>query len=177
MLLRKINAGLSLFSTLFLLEHAVFIALYIFSRGRILNPIPKAGWILSGLVAAHAFISVALAISAHRNGGKQPYKSYPKMNLSTVIQRASGILLLPFIALHVAGATGAMTPPRLIHSIVPPLFFLVALAHTAVSFSKALITLGIGNARFVRVADIVMKLICVLTLVADIVGFYLLYGF
>lgn len=177
MLLRKINAGLSLLSTLFLLEHAVFIALYIFSHGRILNPIPYAAWILAGLVAMHAFISIDLAISAHMDGGKQKYKSYSKMNISTVIQRVSGVSLVLLITLHIAGATGAMTPPRLIHSVVPPLFFLVALTHTAVSFSKALITLGIGSARFVRAADIVMKLICALTLVADVVGFYLHYGF
>lgn len=177
MLLRKINAVLSLISTLLLLNHAVYIALYIFSNGRILNPLHSAVWGLVGVMALHAFISIDLAISAHMEAGKQKGKSYPKKNISTVLQRISGMLLIPLVALHIAGATGAMTPPKLVHSILPPLFFFVALAHTALSASKALVTLGIGSARFVRVADIVIKVFCALTLIADVVGFYVLYGF
>ena len=66
-----------------------------------------------------------------------------------------------------------MQPPQIVHVIVPPLFFTLSLAHVAVSASKALITLGIGNAKFVRVADIAIKLLCCATLIADLIGFYL----
>ena len=45
--------------------------------------------------------------------------------------------------------------------------------HTAISTSKAFITLGIGSAMFVKTVDIAVKVICGVTLVADIVGFYL----
>jgi hypothetical protein len=47
------------------------------------------------------------------------------------------------------------------------------MAHIAVSVSKAFITLGIGNAKFIKGVDISTKAICAITLVADIVGFYL----
>ena len=71
------------------------------------------------------------------------------------------------------GATGIMQPPPLIHAIVPPLFFTIVLAHVAVSTPKALITLGFGNTKFIKISGIVIKVICIATLVADIVGFYL----
>ena len=177
MLLRKINAGLSLISTFLLLNHAIFIALYIFSNGRILNPLHRASWLLVGIVAAHAAVSIAAAILSHAGAEKRTCKNYPKKNIPTLIQRASGMLLIPLIALHVAGASGAMTPPKLVHTILPPVFFLISLAHAALSASKAFITLGIGSAKVVRAIDVALKITCALTLVADVVGFYVLYGF
>ena len=122
MLLRKINAALSLISTFLLLNHAIFIVLYIFSQGRILNPLHLGAWVLVGVVAIHAFISIDLAISAHMEGEKRKCKGYPKLNLPTVVQRIGGVLLIPLIALHVAGASGAMTPPKLVHTLLPPCF-------------------------------------------------------
>ena len=95
------------------------------------------------------------------------------MNLPTIIQRASGVCMVIFAGLHIAGATGALQPPPAVHAILPPLFFVIALAHAAVSTSKAFITLGIGNARFVKAVGVIMKVICAATLVAAVIGFYL----
>jgi uncharacterized membrane protein len=200
MLLRKINAGLSLLSTFFLLEHAIFVSLFILSNGLIHNPIPFASWILTSLVAIHATISITLAIFAHKKGGKQTYKTYPKMNAATILQRVSGILLILLIVLHIVGvmgafqvpeasdalltsgatsdvgpsgpadATGAVQPLQILCLIVSSLFFALALAHTAVSVDKAFITLGIGNARAIKVISIVTKLVCAATLVASVVS-------
>ena len=50
---------------------------------------------------------------------------------------------------------------------------LVNPSHYAVSISKAFITLGIGDAKFIKTADIAIKAICATTLIADIIGFYL----
>jgi hypothetical protein len=36
-----------------------------------------------------------------------------------------------------------------------------------------MITLGIGNAKTVKAVDIIVKVLCAVTLVADVVGFYL----
>jgi hypothetical protein len=173
MLLRKINAIISLLTTVFLLDHAIFTSVWMLSRGSVEQSAPIAPWILAGLVGSHAFISVYFAFSAQEDGEKRKVKSYPKMNRITIFQRVSGILLIVFTALHVAGASGAMQPPLVVHTILPPLFFTVALAHTAVSTEKAFITLGIGNARAIKIISIVVKLICAVTLVASIAGFYL----
>ena len=173
MLLRKLNAIISLLTTLFLLDHAIFNSVRMLSKGSVEQSAPVAPWILAGLVAVHAFLSIYFAVSSHMEGETRKVKSYPKMNRVTVFQRVSGILLILFIALHVAGASGAMTPPHIVHTIFPPLFFAIALAHAAISTDKAFITLGIGNARVIKAVSIVVKLVCVITLIAAIAGFYL----
>ena len=173
MLLRKINSVLSLLCTVLLLDHAIFLGAWMITKGGIEKSAGFLPWFLVGAMVMHAFISINLAISAHSEEKKESVKSYNKENIITLVQRISGIALLALTALHVAGATGVMTPPQVIHAIVPPLFYAVALAHTAVSTSKALITLGVGNAKVVKVIDIAVKAICAVTLVIDIVGFYL----
>ena len=176
MLLRKINAVISLVITFLLLDHAIFISAWMLSKGTIAKNADFMPWILVGLVAMHAFISIDLAISAHMGIEKRKCKNYPKMNVSTIVQRISGILIAIFTGLHVAGAAGFMHPPQFVHAVVPPLFFAMTLAHTSVSTGKALITLGIGNAKIVKIADVVVKIICGLTLIACVTGFYL-YSF
>lgn len=173
MLMRKINAGLSLLTAFLLLYHAIFNAVRMISRGTIEKGGTFISWILFGLMLAHAFISIDLAISAHEGTEKRKGKSYPKLNAATFFQRISGVVLMLFAALHVAGAAGFMTPPPIIHATVPAVFFTIALAHTAVSTSRAFITLGIGNAKFVKAIDIVIKVICAATLIAALTGFYL----
>jgi hypothetical protein len=173
MLLRKINAIISLLATLFLLDHAIFSAVRMLSDGGVEQSAPAAPLVLAGLMAAHAFIGIYLAVSSHTEGEKHTGKSYPNMNRVTVFQRISGLLLILFTALHMAGAFGAMQPPPIVHAISPPIFFAMALAHTAVSTDKALITLGIGNAKVVKAVGVIMRVICTVTLIAAVIGFYL----
>ena len=146
---RKVNAAVSLLTMVMLLAHAILLSVWMLSGGRTVKPAGVIGWIAMGLMLTHALISIDLAISAHEETKNRKGKKYPKMNVSTIIQRASGILMVPAAALHIAGATGTMTPPPAVHMIVPPLFFAIVLAHIAVSTSKAFITLGIGNAKFI----------------------------
>jgi hypothetical protein len=173
MLMRKINAGLSLLTAFLLLDHAIFKVVRMIFRGTIEKGSTFISWILFGLMLAHAVISIDLAVSAHLETETRKGKSYPKLNAATLFQRISGIVLIVFAVLHVAGAAGFMQPPKLIHAILPPLFFTVTLAHVAVSTSKAFITLGIGNAKIVKAIDIVIKVICAATLIAALTGFYL----
>ena len=173
MLMRKINAGLSLLTAFLLLDHAIFNAVRMISRGTIEKSTTLTSWILFGLMLMHAFICIDLAVSSHEGAEKRKCKSYLKLNAATMIQRISGVVLIVFAALHVAGAAGFMTPPPFIHATVPAVFFTIALVHVAVSTSKAFITLGIGSAKFVKAADIVIKVICAATLIAALTGFYL----
>ena len=173
MLLRKINAGISLIITFLLMDHAIFMGTWMLSRGEIAQNASKLPWLLFVLMMVHAIISIILAIRGHKGAEKRKYNGYPQMNKSTYFQRASGILMIAFTVLHVLGATGVMQPPQFVHVIVPPLFFALSLAHVSVSASKALVTLGIGNARIVKVINIVTRLICGATLIADVIGFYL----
>jgi hypothetical protein len=173
MLLRKINAIISLLTAFFLLGHAIFTSVWMLSRGSVAQSAPAAPWILAGLMAAHAFISIYFAVSSHMEGETRKVKSYPSMNRVTIFQRVSGILLIVLTALHIAGASGAMQPPHIVHTILSPLFFAISLAHTAVSTDKALITLGIGHAGLVKAVGVIMRIVCAATLIAAVIGFYL----
>ena len=173
MKLRKVNAVFSLISTILLLIHAISLAVWMLSRGIISkapNSIPHA---LTMFFLIHAIISIILMAATHKGSKGHRGRQYLKLNAPTMVQRISGVLMIIFTWLHIAGALGFMTPPPVVHAIVPPLFFSLVLAHIAVSTSKAFITLGIGSAAFVKRADLVIKVICAVTLIADVVGFYL----
>ena len=173
MLLRKINAGISLIITFLLMDHAIFMGVWMLSKGAVAQNASKLPWLLFVLMMVHAIICIAFAILAHKGAEKRKCNGYPKMNIATNLQRASGMLMIVFSVLHILGATGVMQPPLFVHAVVPPLFFALSLAHVSVSASKALITLGIGNAKVVKVVDIAVRVLCIATLIADVLGFYL----
>ena len=172
-MLRKINAVISMLITILLMYHAIFNAMRMLSMGAIQSAVSNISWVLFWTMMVHAVISLALAVLGHKGAEKRKCNTYSKLNVSTNIQRASGVLLIVFTILHVLGTIGVMQPPPLVHAILPPLFFTLALMHVAVSGSKAFITLGIGNAKFVKIADVVIKVLCIVTLIADVIGFYL----
>ena len=172
MLSRKLNAGLSLLTSVMLLYHAIFLSVWMLSRCSIAKSESFMPWVLMGLMVIHALICIDQAISAHSGTEKRKVKSYPKMNVSTNIQRASGMLMLLLLVVHITGAANYYQP-KMLHAVLHPLFFAVVLVHVAVSVSKSLITLGIGNARVVKIVDIVVKVLCGATLIAGVTGFYL----
>ena len=173
MILRKINAILSLVTTALLLNHAIFNAIRMLSRGSVAKPANNLSFVLFGLMMVHAFISILLAFLGHKGAEKRKCKEYSNLNTSTIIQRMSGVALILLTVLHVAGTVGGLHPPAIVHSILPPLFFTVVLLHAAISTSKAFITLGIGNVKLIKTVDVVAKVICSATLIADVIGFYL----
>lgn len=172
MLLRKINAALSLLTTVFLLNHAIFLSVWMLSRCSIAKAESFMPWILVILMAIHAIISIILAVLGHKGAKKRKSKEYPKLNVSTTIQRMSGVFMILLIGLHIGGAVNHFQP-KILHAILHPLFFALALAHIAVSTSKALITLGIGNAKVVKIVDTIIKALCVGTFIVGVIGFYL----
>ena len=91
-LMRKINAGLSLLTTFLLFAHTIFKAVSMISQGTIEKNNPVISWILLGCMLAHAVISIDLAISAHSETEKRKCKSYPKLNIATIFQRFTQII-------------------------------------------------------------------------------------
>ena len=172
-MLRKINAVLSLVITWLLLVHAIINGVWMLSRGAFTKAQNPLAFILFMLMMLHAIMCIVLLIRAHKGAEKRKCKGYPNMNAQTYIQRIGGALLILFTVLHIAGTKGVLNPPKLVHSILPPLFFAMALMHVAISTSKALITLGVGNAKVIKRVDIIIKILCVIILIADVIGFYL----
>ena len=172
-MLRKINGWLALFTTVLVLNHAGFHAVWMLSECSIEKPLNGVSLILFAVMMLHAIISIILAILGHSGAEKRKCKAYPDLNIPTNIQRVSGVLLIFLTVLHVGGTIGILHPPQIVHAVLPPVFFAIVMMHTAISTSKAFITLGIGNAKFIKVADIVIKLICAFILIADVIGFYI----
>lgn len=172
MILRKINAGISLMTTLVLLGHAMPLSVWMLYRCSFEKVECPMSVLLVPLMVAHAVISIVLAVLGHKGAEKRKCNSYPKLNRSTILQRASGIFMLVLLGLHIAGAQNYYRP-KMLHAVVHPLFFAVVLAHMAVSFSKGLITLGIGSAKGIKAVDITVKVLCLATLIAGVTGFYM----
>ena len=128
--------------------------------------------ILAALMVVHAILSIILFIKNRKGAEKNRYKNYSKLNKETYVQRITGMLIILLLGLHIAGAANHFQP-KILHAILHPLFFAVALAHSALSVDKAFVTLGIGTARFIRTVNIAMKVICCATLVAGVIGFYI----
>lgn len=173
MILRKINAWLSLITAVLFLDHAIFRAVWMLSRGGIEKNAGILTRILFGLMVLHAIISIVLAVLGHKGVEKSKCNSYANMNRMTYIQRTSGVLLLPLTMLHILGTVGVLQPPPAVHAILPPAFFAICLIHTAISTNKAFITLGIGNAKSIKILDIAIKVICGMIWISDVSGFYI----
>lgn len=172
MKLRKFNAVLSLVTTALLLDHSIFFSVWMLSRCKIEKSAEFMPYILAVLMIIHAVICIAFGILSGKGEEKRKCNSYAKMNISTYIQRFTGILMILMLAIHIAGSFNHFQP-KIFHAIMHPLFFAVVLLHISVSTSKAFITLGIGNARFIKVVDIGMKIICAGIFIAALVGFYI----
>ena len=81
-------------------------------------------------------------------------------------------LMILLLVIHLVGSNTHFQP-QVLHAVLHPIFFAVALVHFAVSASKAFITLGIGTAKLVKVVDVLMAILCGTIFVASVVGFYL----
>ena len=141
--LRKLNAVISLITTVLLLDHAIFYSVWMLSRGSIAKSAESMPWVLVGLTGLHALLSLAMAVLAHKGREKQKYKTYAKLNVRTMVQRISSVLMLILLGVHIVGSANHFQPKGF-HAVVHPLFFAVALAHMAVSTSKSFITAGCG---------------------------------
>lgn len=172
MVLRKINAVLSLLTTVLLLHHAIFLSVWMLARCSFEISQGPTPMILLALMVLHAVISIILAFLGHKGAEKRKCKTYSRLNAATNVQRYTGILMLLLMGLHIAGAANYYQP-KILHAIVHPIFFGIALAHVSISCSKALITLGIGNARAVRYVDIITRILCGVIFIACVTGFYL----
>ena len=173
MKLRKINAVFSLLSTILLMIHAIYFAVWMLSNCSIPMPPTPMSRALTVSFVIHAIISIVLMISTHKGSKNNKGKQYVKLNFATIVQRISGVFIIVFTTLHILGAFRVMRLPYRVHFIVYPLFFTLVLVHVAISTSKAFITLGIGNARVIKRIDVAIKVLCGATLIADVIGFFI----
>lgn len=149
--LKKLNAVLGLLTIALLIAHAGYSAVsYIFM---LYHPnVTKALSLpLLVIVCLHAILGMSL-VFLHSDG--TDLTAYPGYNKATIAQRVSAALIFPMLLLHIrtfalmssAAEAGAKAPVVLL-ILVEVLFFGTIFTHIAVSFSRALITLGLLSSR------------------------------
>lgn len=146
MILKKINAALSLIALLGLIIHVGYnvFAYLTFYYDPVLTRITAFPFMIC--VCLHAVLGMIMVFTG---GDASGIRYYPGQNLSTVLQRLSAALILLLLVIHIrmfdlmsyaSGQEKWWLWWLLIVSEV--IFFAAVITHISVSFSKALITLG-----------------------------------
>lgn len=145
MLLKKINAGLSLVTCAVVLAHVGMGCRTLLTGWY--DPVLSHYMPLLTMAAVllHALLSVAIVLFAH--DGSSP--RHAKANLATILQRASGLLMIALVHVHVHAYDHVVARVRLSaaqragFAVGEAAFYACVFVHMAVSLPKALITLGL----------------------------------
>lgn len=165
-MIKKWNAGLSLLTILLLLLHEGY-QLYAYTTFYYNPTLSKvSGYAVAGCFVLHAILSI-IGVAVLHDAKAVAYK---RLNLRTVLQRVSAVMLLLLLPLHIfsfsllrssAGGFGYV-----LVEAAQVVFFATLFCHVGLSFSNALITLGwLSSIRKKRIIDIVVLVICVIMLI------------
>ena len=154
MTIKKLNSIFALITSLALLVHIGYSAFAYLTF--YYNPTLKMATAMPFIICCcvHAILGMC-AVFLMGDGTR--LNIYPKQNMRTVIQRISAALIFPLLILHLntfhllknSAANGNWWLFGIL-IFIQITFFAVVITHTAVSFSKALITLGILKKREVQ---------------------------
>ena len=159
--MKKANAILSIISLALLSVHALYeLSAYVLFY---YNPLISGltGWLAGGAITIHAVLS---AISMFKLNDSKTVM-YKKLNLGTVIQRVSAVIMVVLFPFHIntydflkINSHGAAF---WFAETVYIVFYSALFSHIAVSFSKALISLGkLEDDRKRRSINKVVSIIC-----------------
>ena len=167
MTIKKWNARLSLLTILLLLIHEGYqlFAYITFYYNPTLSKV--TGYAVAVCFVLHAILSVVGVAVLHDSKSV----AYKKLNIRTVLQRISAVLLILLLPLHIfsfpllkssAGGFGYVMVEA-----AQIIFYATLFCHVVVSFSNALITLGwLSDIKKKRIIDVVVLVICVIMLIA-----------
>lgn len=167
MAIKKWNARLSLLTVLLLLIHEGYqlFAYITFYYNPLLSKV--TGYAVAACLVLHAILSVVGVDVLHDAKGV----AYKRLNIRTVLQRVSAMLLILLLPLHIfsfpllkssAGGFG-----YILVEAAQIAFYTTLFCHIATSFSSALVTLGwLSDIKKKRIIDVVVLVICVIMLIA-----------
>ena len=181
MKLKKWNAALSILTIFLLLIHEgyqlfAYITFYY-------NPTLSAvtGYAVIGCLGLHAILSAICVFTLHDS----KVIVYKKLNLRTVIQRISAVLIVLLLPFHVlsfsllqksAGGVGYV-----LTEVVQIVFYASLMGHIALSFGNSLVTLGsLSDIKKKRILDLCMLVVCtILFITASVIvtkGHAIIFG-
>lgn len=165
--IKKWNARLSLLTVVLFLIHEGY-QLYAYTA-MYYNPVLSkvTGYALTGAMALHVILSMMSVFILH-DAKKVTYK---KLNIKTVLQRVSGVLIVLLLPLHIfsfgilKSSVGGIG--YILTEIAQILFYAALLCHIALSFSNSLVTLGyLADMRKKRIIDVIVTVISVIMFIA-----------
>lgn len=178
MKMKKINSVITLALILSLLGHigvmtySLWTGWYVYS---ICKFFPRAAL---ALLLVHILLSIIIFFFAHDGSDLK----YARLNIGTILQRATAIIMMIFIHFHMKAYAHVVTGQVLscgmtaFRMITEFLFFAAALAHIAVSTGKAFITLGLARSeKAIQTINKVSYSICTILLLASALGMLLFY--
>ena len=165
MKLKKMNAVLGLLSVPLLLVHVgyniyAYLAFYYNPELKLLTAVP-----FMVVCCGHA-VCAMLSVFLRKDGGA--LELYPKQNRATVAQRITAALFFPLLIIHLntyawvkGAAEGGQWVLFGLLLFLQPVFYLDVMIHTASSFSRALVTLGIlSSPERQRTLDVIVRVVC-----------------
>lgn len=167
MAIKKWNARLSLLTLLLLVLHEGY-QLYAYLTFYYNPTLSKvSGFAAAGCFVLHAILSMICVFVLH----DAKNVAYKKLNIRTVMQRVSAVLILILLPLHIfsfsllkSSVGGIGYVPVEAAQI---LFYAMLTCHVVLSFSNALITLGrLSDMKKKRVIDIIVLVIFVILFIA-----------
>jgi hypothetical protein len=149
--LKKVNAVLALLSTMAMILHIgynifAYLTMYYNPAMKLLTAVP-----FIVITCIHAVLGMCMVFLL---GDGTRLDLYPAQNRQTVIQRVSAALIFPLLIIHLKTFEflNALSGERnwaafVLVILVQVLFYGVVISHAAVSFSKAMVTLGMLDSR------------------------------
>ena len=167
MKLKKLNANLSLLTLLLLLIHEGYqlYAYITFYYNPMLTKVSGRAVVCCFIL--HAIMSAICVFALHDS----KTIAYKKLNIRTVSQRVSAVMLLLLLPIHIlsfpllqssAGGAGYV-----LVETVQIIYYAALSCHISLSFSNSLVTLGrLTDIKKKRVIDIIVLAICALLFIA-----------
>ncbi len=167
MKLKKINAGFSLLTIVLFFIHTSYQAFSFLTHNHNVTLTMAFGYLLLASVSVHAVLGCIMVFGKH----DAKIISYPALNIQTMLQRISMVVISVFLIPHILSflllpkAAGGFFYYLL--EIIKIIFYAAVFTHIAVSFGKALITLGLlSEPKTKKAVDIVMTIICTACFIA-----------
>lgn len=166
MTLKRINAVCALILIATVIVHASLQYARLLGGAEVALPLLVCRYLLFACFAVHAALGLRTAASGLQG---EKAKMYWSLNKGCLVQRITAVAALVLVFLHaipaLIWASGGFFSVELsiVFFLAAVLFYALLLVHIALSFSKALITLGLVTSQKAwRVADVAAKIVCAL---------------
>lgn len=167
-MIKKLNSIVSLLCCVSLLGHFVTMTKSMMTGWYNLGVCKNLAHMTGLTVSIHVCLVLIIFFFIHDGSN---LSLYGKENMKTIIQRASGLVIMLMVHFHVKNYGFIMSDEpfmmieRIRICVMEIVFFASIFAHLSTSFSKAFISLGlISDCKKINILDIVIRVFCAISM-------------